>query len=196
MSRIRYWGERAYIHVYRRGFESTLLNQLASQPGKFYSLQELMDITLELGTSNDFATAVNIFALVCKLKTHSLPSPVCIPPIIPSPSLLPSRDDIFTEINNFGGIFAISLLHLPQDNMDLPALSFHASLEEQCDEKKEPEEIESVLNVVPPVYHQYFDLFYKVKAEKSPPHHSCDHHIELEGSLPPFGVIFSLSNNE
>ncbi|MBW0555502.1 hypothetical protein O181_095217, partial [Austropuccinia psidii MF-1] len=35
-----------------------------------------------------------------------------------------------------------------------------------------------------------------VKAEKLPPHHACDHHIELEGSLPPVGVIYSLSNQE
>ncbi|MBW0579826.1 hypothetical protein O181_119541 [Austropuccinia psidii MF-1] len=36
--------------------------------------------------------------------------------------------------------------------MDLPPLSFHASLEEQWDEEEEPEEIETVLRVVPPVY--------------------------------------------
>ncbi|MBW0555514.1 hypothetical protein O181_095229 [Austropuccinia psidii MF-1] len=50
MSRIGDWGERAYIHVYRRGLASRLLNQLASHPGNFDSLQEPMDITLELDT--------------------------------------------------------------------------------------------------------------------------------------------------
>ncbi|MBW0550587.1 hypothetical protein O181_090302 [Austropuccinia psidii MF-1] len=50
MSRIGDWGERAYIHVYRRGLASRLLDQLASHPGTFDSLQELMDITLELDT--------------------------------------------------------------------------------------------------------------------------------------------------
>ncbi|MBW0582435.1 hypothetical protein O181_122150 [Austropuccinia psidii MF-1] len=40
------------------------------------------------------------------------------------------------------------------------------------------------------------DVFSKVKAEKIPPHRACDHHIELEGSLPPVGVIYSLSNQE
>ncbi|MBW0593680.1 hypothetical protein O181_133395 [Austropuccinia psidii MF-1] len=65
--------------------------------------------------------------------------------------------------------------------MDLPPLSFHASLEEQWDEEEEPEEIETVLKVVPPVYHKYLDVFSKVKAEKLPPHRACDHHIELEG---------------
>ncbi|MBW0553574.1 hypothetical protein O181_093289, partial [Austropuccinia psidii MF-1] len=73
--------------------------------------------------------------------------------------------------------------------MDLPPLSVHASLEEQWDEEEEPEEIETVLKVVPPAYHQYLDVFSKVKAEKLPPHHACDHHIELEGLLPPFQVL-------
>ncbi|MBW0499637.1 hypothetical protein O181_039352 [Austropuccinia psidii MF-1] len=50
MSRIGDWGERAYIHVYRRGVESRILDQLASYPGNLNTLQELMDITLELDT--------------------------------------------------------------------------------------------------------------------------------------------------
>ncbi|MBW0579061.1 hypothetical protein O181_118776 [Austropuccinia psidii MF-1] len=41
------------------------------------------------------------------------------------------------------------------------------------------------MKAVPAVYHQYLDVFSKVKAEKLPPHCACDHHIELEGSLPP-----------
>ncbi|MBW0561481.1 hypothetical protein O181_101196 [Austropuccinia psidii MF-1] len=50
MSRIGDWGERAYIHVYRRGLASRLLDQLASHPGAFDTLQELMDVTSELDT--------------------------------------------------------------------------------------------------------------------------------------------------
>ncbi|MBW0579139.1 hypothetical protein O181_118854 [Austropuccinia psidii MF-1] len=50
MSRIGDWGEIAYIHVYKRGLASRLLDQLASHPGNFDSLQELMDIILELDT--------------------------------------------------------------------------------------------------------------------------------------------------
>ncbi|MBW0477070.1 hypothetical protein O181_016785 [Austropuccinia psidii MF-1] len=50
MSRIGDWGERAYIHVYRREWASRLLDQLASHPGAFDTLQELMDVTLELDT--------------------------------------------------------------------------------------------------------------------------------------------------
>ncbi|MBW0471527.1 hypothetical protein O181_011242 [Austropuccinia psidii MF-1] len=47
MSSIGDWGERAYIHVYRRGLETRLLDQLDSHRGNFDSLQELMEITLE-----------------------------------------------------------------------------------------------------------------------------------------------------
>ncbi|MBW0538949.1 hypothetical protein O181_078664 [Austropuccinia psidii MF-1] len=69
--------------------------------------------------------------------------------------------------------------------MDLPPSSYHNSLEEFWDEEEDPEEIETVMKVVPSVYHQYLNLFSKVKAEKLPPHRACDHHIKLEGSLPP-----------
>ncbi|MBW0513608.1 hypothetical protein O181_053323, partial [Austropuccinia psidii MF-1] len=111
-------------------------------------------------------------------------------------SLLPLRDEVFKEIKDVGEDVAISSLHLFQGDMDLPPLSSHASLEEQWDEEEEPKEIETVLKVVPPVYHEYLDVFSKVKAEKLPPHRSCDHHIKLEGLLPPIGVIYSLSNQE
>ncbi|MBW0588227.1 hypothetical protein O181_127942 [Austropuccinia psidii MF-1] len=80
--------------------------------------------------------------------------------------------------------------------MDFPPSSYHDSLEELWDEEEEPEGIETVMKVVPSVYHQYLDVFSKVKAEKLPLHHACDHHIELEGSLPSAGVIYSLSNQD
>ncbi|MBW0510729.1 hypothetical protein O181_050444 [Austropuccinia psidii MF-1] len=142
--------------------------------------------------SDDFSTAVHSVALVGELKTPSLPSCVHIASIIPFQSLHPLRDKVFKEINNV----AISSLHLFQGDMHLLPLSFHASLEEQWDEEEEPEEIETVLKVVPPAYHQSLDLFSKVKAEKLPPHCACDHDIKLEGLLPPIGVIYSLSNQE
>ncbi|MBW0567821.1 hypothetical protein O181_107536, partial [Austropuccinia psidii MF-1] len=56
---------------------------------------------------------------------------------------------------------------------------------EQWDEEKEKEAIETVLKVVLPAYHQYLKVFFKEKEEKLPPHHTCDHHIKLEGSLLP-----------
>ncbi|MBW0562443.1 hypothetical protein O181_102158 [Austropuccinia psidii MF-1] len=121
-------------------------------------------------TSIDFATTVNSVALV--------------------------GDEVFKEIIDVGEDVAISSLHLFQGDMDLPPLFFHASLDKQWDEEEEPEENETVLNVVPPVYHQYLDVFSKVKAEKLPPHRTCDHPIELEGLLPPIGVIYSLSHQE
>ncbi|MBW0578423.1 hypothetical protein O181_118138, partial [Austropuccinia psidii MF-1] len=144
MPRIGDWGERDYIHVYRRGLASRLLDQLASHPRNFDSLQELMDITLELDTS-DFPTAFKSVALVGELKTPSLPPSFHIPSIIPSQSLLPSRDEVFKEIKDVGEDVAISSLHLFLGYMDLPPLYFHASLEEQWDEEEDPEEIETVL---------------------------------------------------
>ncbi|MBW0546334.1 hypothetical protein O181_086049 [Austropuccinia psidii MF-1] len=61
---------------------------------------------------------------------------------------------------------------------------------------EEEEEVETVLKVVPSVYHQYLDVFPKVKAENLSPHCACDHHIELAGSLSPLGVIYSFSKQE
>ncbi|MBW0571535.1 hypothetical protein O181_111250 [Austropuccinia psidii MF-1] len=80
--------------------------------------------------------------------------------------------------------------------MDLHSSSYHDSLEELWDEEEEPQEIETMMKIVPPVYHQYLDIFSKVKAEKLHPYRACDHHIELEWSLPPVGVIYYLSNQE
>ncbi|MBW0562607.1 hypothetical protein O181_102322 [Austropuccinia psidii MF-1] len=89
---------------------------------------------------------------------------------------------------------SVSSLHPFFGNMDLPPSSYDDSLEELWEEEEEPEEIETVMKVVPSSYHQYFNVFFKVKAEKLPPHQACDHHIKLEGSLPPIGVFYSLSN--
>ncbi|MBW0561387.1 hypothetical protein O181_101102 [Austropuccinia psidii MF-1] len=72
--------------------------------------------------------------------------------------------------------------------MDLPPSSHNDPLEELWDEEEEPEEVETVLKVVPSVYHQNLDVFSNVKAEKLPPQCACDHHIELEGSLPPIDL--------
>ncbi|MBW0501901.1 hypothetical protein O181_041616 [Austropuccinia psidii MF-1] len=63
--------------------------------------------------------------------------------------------------------------------MDLPPSSYHDSLEELWDEEEYPEEIETMMKVVPSSYHQYLVVFSKVKAEKLPPHSTCDHHIKL-----------------
>ncbi|MBW0467039.1 hypothetical protein O181_006754 [Austropuccinia psidii MF-1] len=44
------WGERSLIHHFRREFQSRILAQLASHHSKIDSLQDLMDINLELDT--------------------------------------------------------------------------------------------------------------------------------------------------
>ncbi|MBW0474861.1 hypothetical protein O181_014576 [Austropuccinia psidii MF-1] len=112
--------------------------------------------SIESSSSNALATAVNSVSLVGQLKTLSLPSSVHISSMIPSQSLLKSTDEVFKDIEPVGEYVAISSLHLFQGDMDLPPLSFHASLEEQWDEEEESEQIETVLTGVPPAYHQYF----------------------------------------
>ena len=53
------------------------------------------------------------------------------------------------------------------------------------------------LSNVPSVYHEFADVFSKVKADTLPPHRSFDLKISLEdGSLPPYGPIYSLSQTE
>ncbi|MBW0511686.1 hypothetical protein O181_051401 [Austropuccinia psidii MF-1] len=147
---------------------------------------------IKSSASNSLATAVNTVALVGDLKTPSLPYYFHIPSNMPAHSLIQSRDEVFKAIKDVGEDVAISSLNLFQGDIDLPPLSFHAFLKEQWDEEEEPEEIETVLKVVPPAYHQYLDVFSKVKEAKLPPHCACDHHIKLEGLLPPAVFIYSL----
>ncbi|MBW0554715.1 hypothetical protein O181_094430 [Austropuccinia psidii MF-1] len=71
-------------------------------------------------SSNSLATAVNSVALVGELKTPSLLSSVHIPFIMPSQSLIKSRDEVFKEIKDSGEDVAISSLNLFQGDMKLP----------------------------------------------------------------------------
>ncbi|MBW0588878.1 hypothetical protein O181_128593 [Austropuccinia psidii MF-1] len=48
VSRIGDWGERALIHHCRKGLPSRILDHLASHPSRVDSLQDLMNLTLEL----------------------------------------------------------------------------------------------------------------------------------------------------
>ncbi|MBW0592640.1 hypothetical protein O181_132355 [Austropuccinia psidii MF-1] len=50
VSTIGDWGERALIHHFRKGLDCTILDQLASHPSNIDSLQDLMDVSLELDT--------------------------------------------------------------------------------------------------------------------------------------------------
>ncbi|MBW0476106.1 hypothetical protein O181_015821 [Austropuccinia psidii MF-1] len=121
---------------------------------------------------NDFLYTKSCAALVGDSRTPSSPSSVHIPSLNSHQSLLSFRAEVFKEIQD------------------------HDSLEELWDEEKDPEEIETMMKVFPSVYHKYLDVFSKVKEDKLAPHCTCDHHIELEGSLPSAGVIYSLSNQE
>ncbi|MBW0500100.1 hypothetical protein O181_039815 [Austropuccinia psidii MF-1] len=142
--------------------------------------------------SNDLSCAKSCAALVGYSRTPSFPSSVHIPSFNSHQSLKSSRDEVFKEIQDN----SVSSHHLFFGNKDLPPSSCHNSLQGLWDEEEEPEEIETKMKVAPSVYHQYLDVFSKVKAEKLPPHRACDHHIKLEGSLPPVAVIYSLSNQE
>ncbi|MBW0555794.1 hypothetical protein O181_095509, partial [Austropuccinia psidii MF-1] len=50
VSRIGDWGERDFIYHFRRRLASRILDQLASHPSNIDSLNNLMDITLDLDT--------------------------------------------------------------------------------------------------------------------------------------------------
>ncbi|MBW0506609.1 hypothetical protein O181_046324 [Austropuccinia psidii MF-1] len=146
--------------------------------------------------SNDFSSAKSCAALVFASRAPSFPSSVNIPSLNSHQSLLSSRDEVFKDIVDVGEDSSVSSLHLFFGNMDLPPSSYHDSLEKLWDEEEESEEIETMMKFVPYSYHQYLDVFSKVKAEKIPPHCACDHHIKIKGCLPPVGVIYSLSNQE
>ncbi|MBW0469156.1 hypothetical protein O181_008871 [Austropuccinia psidii MF-1] len=115
---------------------------------------------------NDFSSAISFAALVGDSRTPSFPSSVHIPSLNSPKSLPLSRDEVFKEIKDVGEDNSLSSLHLFFGNMDLPPSSYHNFLEELWDEEEEPEEIKTVMKVVPSTYHQYLDVFSKVKAEK------------------------------
>ncbi|MBW0521199.1 hypothetical protein O181_060914, partial [Austropuccinia psidii MF-1] len=139
----------------------------------------------------DFSSAKSCAALVGDSRTPSFPTSFHIPSINSHQYLISSRDEVFKEIQDVGEGNSVYSLHLFFGSKDLPPSSCHDALEKLWDEEEEPEEVETRLKVVPSVYHQYLVVFSKVKAEKLAPHRACDHHIELEGSLPPVGEALS-----
>ncbi|MBW0552884.1 hypothetical protein O181_092599 [Austropuccinia psidii MF-1] len=128
--------------------------------------------------SNDFYSAKSCAALVRDSRTPSCSSSFHILLLNCHQSLLSSRNEVFKGIQDVGKDKSVSSFHPFFGNMDLPPSSYHDSLEEFWDEEEESEEVEAVMKVVPSVYHQYLDVFSKVKAEKLPPHRPCYHHIE------------------
>ncbi|MBW0545724.1 hypothetical protein O181_085439 [Austropuccinia psidii MF-1] len=101
-----------------------------------------------------FSSAKSCATLVGASRTPSFPYSVHIPSINSSQSLPLSEDEVFKEIQDVGEDNSVSTLHLFFANMDLPPSSYHDSLEEFWDEEEEPEEIETVMKVVPSTYHQ------------------------------------------
>ncbi|MBW0479505.1 hypothetical protein O181_019220 [Austropuccinia psidii MF-1] len=146
--------------------------------------------------SKDFSSSKSCAALVDDSRTPSIPVSVHIPSLNSHKSLLSCIDEVFKGIQYVGEDISVSSFHHFFGNMDLSPSSYHDSLENFWDEEEEPEEIHTVMKGSPSVYHQYLNVFSKVKAEKLPPHHACAHYIELEQSLPPIGVIYSLSNKD
>jgi hypothetical protein len=51
--------------------------------------------------------------------------------------------------------------------------------------------------VVPPEYHEFTSVFSEGEAKNLPPHRPYDHKIDLEeGTEPPFGKIYNMSETE
>ncbi|MBW0486272.1 hypothetical protein O181_025987 [Austropuccinia psidii MF-1] len=83
-------------------------------------------------------------------------------------------------------------------SVHIPSLNSHPSLLSSRDEVLKEIQDAGEDNSVSSLHLSFgnMDLPGGVKAKKRPPHCACDHHIELEGSLPPVGVIYALSNQE
>ena len=59
------------------------------------------------------------------------------------------------------------------------------------------DENELITKVVPPEYHDFFDVFSCEEAKLMPPHHPYDHTINLENDqMPPHSHIYLLSGTE
>ncbi|MBW0470244.1 hypothetical protein O181_009959 [Austropuccinia psidii MF-1] len=143
-----------------------------------------------------FPSVITCTALVGDSKTLSFQPSVHIPFINFPHSSISSRNEVFKEMKDVGQYNSISSLHLFHENLDLPPSAYHYSLEELWNADQELAKIEAVMKVVPSSNHHFLDLFSRVKADKHPPYHFCDHHVELKGSLPPIGVIYSFSNED
>ncbi|MBW0504361.1 hypothetical protein O181_044076 [Austropuccinia psidii MF-1] len=170
MLRIGDWGEWAYIYVYRRGLTSRLLDQSASHPGRYHERKK------ETGSHQQQKPPINGSDSSKPPQGSSSKRPY---------NRNNKKEKIFQASKDKPHVALLNKDNKSIGDVDLLPLSVHASLEEQWTEEEEPEEIETVLKVVPPAYHQYFDVFSKLKEEKLPPHGASDHHIELEGLLPP-----------
>lgn len=82
--------------------------------------------------------------------------------------------------------------HLRQQIFSLSMYEINQAL------KEPPPDPEAELpKIIPPEYHDFLPLFKKALADKLPPHRDYDHRIPLkEDFTPPFGPLYSLSQNE
>lgn len=66
------------------------------------------------------------------------------------------------------------------------------------DPDEDQDDIEAILRTVPSEYHEFLDVFSKVRAERLPPHRPYDHSIDLVDGvdLPTVGPIYSTSAAE
>ncbi|MBW0522797.1 hypothetical protein O181_062512 [Austropuccinia psidii MF-1] len=108
--------------------------------------------------SNNLSSANTCAALVVDSRTPSFPSSFHIPFLNSPKSLLSSRDEVFKDIQDFGGDNLVSLLHLFLGNVDLSPSSYHDFLEELWDEEEHTGEIQNVIRGVPSAYHHYLDV--------------------------------------
>ncbi|MBW0485234.1 hypothetical protein O181_024949 [Austropuccinia psidii MF-1] len=99
--------------------------------------------------SNDFTSSNKCAAPVGHSRTPSVPTSVHIPSPNCPKSLLLSRDEVVKEKKDFGEDNFISLLHLFHGNRYLPILSWNDSLKNLWDQEQKPEEIETIMKVVP-----------------------------------------------
>ena len=59
-----------------------------------------------------------------------------------------------------------------------------------------PDDLETLLPLIPTAFHDFIDVFSKVKADTLPPQQACDHQIELTGDPPRKGGVYKLSDPE
>ncbi|MBW0460481.1 hypothetical protein O181_000196 [Austropuccinia psidii MF-1] len=122
--------------------------------------------------SNELFSATPCADLVGNSRIPSFPSSVHIPSLNFPHSLQLSIDEVFKDIKDVQEDNYIYQLHLFHGNVDLPPSSYHHFSEELWDEEEEPEEIATVRKVLASAYHQYLNVFFKVKAEALPPNHA------------------------
>src|SRR5215469_2061728 len=112
---------------------------------------------------------------VTDTPTPALPSP-CIPHI---------------EI-----VSAAAFAALAEDAVCIGSVSEFAEPARSAKETTTSDE-EMLPSHIPSCYHDFANIFSKIKADKLPPHRPYDHSIELEpGSTVPFGPIYRLSETE